>query len=189
MNDITKPASTAASLATGKVLGKSRNGVWRVKVGDVTHSAVLAAGCFLEPAKGDMTLVACTETNGAYIIQVLERSAEAAATLQLPRTSALMAGAKGAGRLRIEASELALEGGVLRTAFRRVVSLAETVENRAGMLRERYARRFEEVEGVKDSKIGRLRCLVGGLLSLRGDMVDVKAEKRVKVDGEAVDIG
>lgn len=189
MSDTTRDATTAASLATGKVLGKDGSGVWRVAVGDVRHDATLAAGCILEPAKGDTVLVACSEAGAVYIIQILERPDDAAATLRLPRTSAFLAGGDGEGRLRVEASEVAVSGGILRSTFRRVVSLAESVEVRAGVLREHYARRFEEVDGVKDTKLGRLRCLVGGLLSLRGDTVDVRAEKRAKIDGEAVDIG
>lgn len=188
MSDTATTAPTTARIATGRVLGKTRQGAWRICVGENRHNATRAAGCLLEPVKGDLVLTACTENETVFIIQILERNDDAAATIQLPRTSALLAG-KGKGRLRIEAAEVSMSGGLFRSTFKRVVSLAEAVEARAELLRERYARRFEEVEGVKDSKIGRLRCLASGLLSFRGKTIDVKADERTKIDGGTVDIG
>ncbi len=179
------------ALSSGRVAGTLARGAFRVEMEDgKKRRARLSAGCFLEPGAGDLVLLAQAGKEGLFIIQVLERcgNSSAEATLRLPEASRLTAGRSG-GKISLEAEEVNFRGGLFRQAFRKVTLAAETLEAKAELLREVYARRHEDVATVKESRIGRFRCLVGGLLSLRGGSVDLKAEKRVKIDGENIDVG
>lgn len=189
MTETTSETVGTAALSTGKILKSSRKNGPRVRVDGKNLQAKLAAGCLLEPAAGDLALTARTENGDVYIIQILERAGSGEAILRLPETGKIVAGQKGEGKLRLRAGEIDVEGGFLKSAFSRVAMAARTVECKAELMRERYRRRYEDVEEVKDSHLGRLRCLVGGLLSLRGENVDVRAKKRAKIDGDSVDIG
>ncbi len=182
---------SGAALSTGRITGCSAGGGFRVQIdGGRKLRARLSAGCFLEPGRGDLVLLVLAGEEDYFIIQVLERAAgtEAEATLRLPEASRLTAGRSG-GRLTLEAAEVNLRGGIFRQAFKKITLAAELMEAKAGMLREVFNRRHEDVGEVKDSRIGRLRCLVGGLFSLRGETVDLKAEKRMKIDGKKIDVG
>lgn len=180
--------STAAGLAAGRVLSDRRDDVWTIDVDGEAASAAKAAGCLLDPEKGDLVLLAMTQHGRCYVIQVLERAGDGVAAVRLPGKSVLTAGG-GEGELEIRSASLSLAGTALRSAFKRFSAAYGVLEAKADLWREQSRRRYEDVEDVRESRIGRLRCLVGGLLSLRGRTVDVKAEKRLKLDGDAVDIG
>lgn len=173
---------------TGVVKAAMRNGNFRMRLDGADVTARKSAGCLLEPGKGDKALLIRSEEGGYYVVDVLERASESGALLRLPARSSIRAG-DGSGELEIRAGELNLGGGVFKTVFKRVANVAGVVESKAELLRETVRRRYEDVEEVKDSRFGRLRCVVGGLLSLRGKVVEAKAEKRMKIDGESVDIG
>lgn len=160
---------------------------WTVTVDAEECIAARAAGCLLVPSEGDLVLLADAGGRGVFVVQVLTRADDQAALVQLPSVSSVSAGENG--RLDIGAGEMSLTGGGLTSRFKRVTASAGVVEETAELMRERYGRHYEEVREVRDTRLGRLRCLVGGLLSLRGRRVDVKAEKRLKLDGEGVDIG
>ncbi len=184
-------AVAGAALSTGRVAGTLAKGAFRVETGDgKKRRALLSAGCLLEPGAGDLVLLVKSEQDGFFIVQVLERSGgpDREATLRLPEASRLRAGG-GTGTLSFEAEEVNFRGGVFRQVFKKIALAAETLEAKAELLREVYNRRHEDVATVKDSRVGRLRCLVGGLFSLRGETVDIKAEKRVKIDGKNIDVG
>lgn len=187
MNETIALMNGAGLFATGVVSVRRKDGTLAVKSEGKTVPAAKAAGCLLEPAKGDLVLLVRAEDDRRFVVQVLARG-ESRAEVNLPDGAVLSAGG-GGGELEIRAGELSLVGGLLKTAYKRVSAVAGIVEAKAELMRETYRRRYEDVEEVKDSRLGRLRCVVEGLLSLRGQTVDARAKKRMRLDGDSVDIG
>ncbi len=173
MNNKNLAEIAAGSLYTGRIVGHAPEGAWRVRTDAGPLIARCSDGCLLAPGKGDLALVISSGQDGYFIIQVLEKK-EGRAVVALPENTEMRAGS-GDGKLAICSGELSLSGGLLKTLFKRVATAAGVVENKAELLRETYKRRYEEVKEVKDSKLGRWRCLVDALLSLRGESVDVKS--------------
>lgn len=188
MNKNVAEMNASGLFATGRITSRRRDGDWNVRIDGKAAPARKAAGCLLEPGKGDLALLVRADDGKVFVVQVLERGGEDVATVTLPGKATVVAG-QGDGELAIKAGELVLSGGVFRTAFKRVSSIAGVVESKAELLRETFRRRYEDIADVKDSSLGRLRCVVAGLLSMRGHTVDVKARKRMRLDGDSVDIG
>lgn len=181
--------TTAAGLRTGKVLARRRSERWLLETPAGKVTATRAAGCLLEPGIGDLLLVAVAEDGRWFILQVLERGdAARPARLLAPEKSVLLAG-DGAGELSLRAGEVAFEGRTLTSRFDRIVTVARSAETRVERWLLECKRAYERATELRESRLGRLRCLVGGLLSLRGAAVDVTAERKLKLDGDSVDVG
>lgn len=182
----TQEKYSTAALRTGVIEGVSSEGGWVVATDLGRSRAQKAAGCLLDPEQGDVVLFADLGKGGLYIIQVLIREEKEGSRFVFPSGSTVTADGGGLG---IEAGNLSLSGDSLVSHFKRVSTSAGVVDESAELMRERYGRHYEEVRDVRETRLGRLRCLVSGLLSLRGKRVDVKARKRLKLDGEGVEIG
>ncbi|MDR1276664.1 MAG: DUF3540 domain-containing protein [Candidatus Accumulibacter sp.] len=160
--------------------------------------ATRAAGCLLPPEAGDRVLVAPTDGN-AWVLCVLERDPERAATLALPARTAFSAetleidagrlALKGGESVRVEAPVLFLTGKLLAQSFEFVrntaVKLVESVFHR----RARYAKNREENTETLDVAAERMRIECRHSARLRAENVDLKAEHLLDMDGEHIKLG
>ncbi|MDR1162666.1 MAG: DUF3540 domain-containing protein [Candidatus Accumulibacter sp.] len=160
--------------------------------------ATRAAGCLLPPEAGDRVLVAPTDAN-AWVLCVLERDPERAATLALPARTALFAetldidagrlALKGGKSVRVEAPVLFLTGKLLAQSFEFVRSTAVKLVESVFHRNARYAKNREENTETLDVAAGRMRIECRHSARLRAENVDVKAEHLLDMDGEHIKLG
>jgi hypothetical protein len=101
-----------------------------------------------------------------------------------------------AEQLRVDAkkAEAVFEGArlfvsTLRTVAKEVESRFVRKEEEGQSLIERLGDAFREVEGLSQTRAGRLKLLAKKALSLSGDSVGVQADREVSVDGEKIYLG
>ncbi len=197
----------AEGLETGLVR-MVENGIPFVVTGGLVRGSVRAAGCLIEPEIGD-TVLLYTGTDGTtYILSVLVRAGVGPAVLPLPDGASLRAGEAG---IRIESPDVRIEAGkrlsvsapagdavfgtlnvrgaALDTVWNSVRFAARTVDSAAVRIVQTCRRLYRTVEEFEESRIGRLRCLVSGLLFFRSKDASVTAERTVKVNGERIHLG
>lgn len=170
--------------------------------------ATRAAGCLLEPEIGDLVLTAVAEDGQTFILNVLTRThghVEAKISSSSPDLRI------EARRLRIDTEEdlavfspqlavqtemgrgkidnLQIEGHLLENRFDHVTVIAKTVERVAERVIERLGRVYRQVTEFEESRVGRLRLLVDGLLFLCSKNTNLRSEKRVKIDAEKIHLG
>lgn len=79
--------------------------------------------------------------------------------------------------------------GTLRTTVGRIREKAEVVERTAGRIVERARESYREVEGLSQTRAGRVRWVAEQAFSVLGERVTVKAREDVKVKGEKIYLG
>ena len=197
----------ADSLGTGCVR-MVEHGVAFVETGGLVRGSVRAAGCLIEPEIGDTVLVYTEPDGTAYILSVLVRAGTGPAVLPLPDGASFRA---GDGGFRIESPDvtvaagknisvsapagkaafgtLSVRGAALDTVWNSVKSAARTVDSAAERVVQTCTRLYRTVEEFEESRIGRLRCLVSGLLFFRSKDASMDAERTVKINGEKIHLG
>jgi len=94
-----------------------------------------------------------------------------------------------ADRAELKAKDASLVVGTLRSAIHRIRENADIVERTAGRVVERAREVYREVEGLSQTKAGRLKLVADTALSLLGTSTEVKAREDVKVKGEKIYMG
>lgn len=94
-----------------------------------------------------------------------------------------------ADRAELTAKDASLVVGTLRSAIHRIRENADIVERTAGRVVERAREVYREVEGLSQTKAGRLKLVADTALSLLGTSTEVKAREDVKVKGEKIYLG
>ncbi|HJL20167.1 MAG TPA: DUF3540 domain-containing protein [Sandaracinaceae bacterium LLY-WYZ-13_1] len=84
------------------------------------------------------------------------------------------------------ATEARLVAGVLRTAVDRARSRVEVVERTAGRIVERAREVYREVEGLEQTRAGRLRLVASEALQVLGQRTLLKAREHVKIKGDKI---
>ena len=186
----------------------------RTSFGEI--AAVRAAGCLLEPADGDKVLLAVDIGGGAYVLSVLERDASLAAelavdgdarlsarggslTLAAERDLSLRCGqglSAVAGSVSVQAGRgtavierVRVAGHSLKTRFKRVNSLAQTVDMACRRYTQRLTDCFRFVKEHDEVQAGSQRVLVEELMALHAKNHSIMAEEQVVINAGEIHLG
>lgn len=179
-------------------------------------SAKRAASCLLEPAPGDMVLVAIASADQAYVLAVLEREEGAPGRISVDgdldvelrrgrfRVTAeegvTLASAKdvsvvGSGvNVRAITSEVALQSlsflsTVVRAEVEKAKLLAGSLDSVLDRLSQRVKRAYRVVEESDHLRATRVDYVAKETMGLHGANTLVTAEELVKLEGEQIHVG
>ncbi|MDK2957169.1 MAG: hypothetical protein PWQ57_2665 [Desulfovibrionales bacterium] len=207
--------SSEATIVQGSVQGRigdryivsRREGLLEAKRGEC---------CLHDIAPGDTVLCHVQDSESAYIIGLLERGdpsrpaklvlhagvslTAAQGELLLAADKVRLAGRESVNLAGPEVSVAAERHTIRTTAVSLVAGLAEfhlgaargvsrVVDWTADRISQRCKRLYKNVEDFEESRVGRLRQLVRRTFTLRANQADIKAEDRVKIDGERIHLG
>ena len=86
-------------------------------------------------------------------------------------------------------ADLAYAGEQLSAKLQRAKVVLDRLETVARHAVARVRDLYQFIEGLSQSKAGRMRTLVDGAYHLKGESVSVKAEGTMKIDGERINLG
>jgi hypothetical protein len=166
-----------------------------------------AASCLLEPQQGDYVLVSETCFRACYILTVLERQCSKPATVSVEGNLILesqdgnlsLNGGQSLNlvtpEIRIQASkgrirfrDFTFSGTVVTTWAKQLRAVYATVETRADRAVERVNRLYRRIRD-EDSRFDRLSCRVKGRFGLRARDASLDAEKRMRLNGDKIELG
>jgi hypothetical protein len=207
-------AAAGVALLAASVLHEEEGRIL-VRLGD---GSVLRArrskGCLVKPEAGDLVLAADAGPGGLFIIDVL--AGEGSATRLSVKGDLAMEADGGelslSGRqvtvapreaVAIQAPLLTLEGDEGRLRFRSLsllsrlvcvsVRRAETVCDRLDMTARHVFQRlkniFRRIEGLEETRAGRISVHSEAGVDVRGGRVSLISEEDVKIDGRGIHIG
>jgi hypothetical protein len=175
-----------------------------------------AASCLLEPAPGDMVIVAVTAADQAYVLAVLEReegapgriSLEGDLDIDLRHGRFRVAAEEGVGltsakdvsvvsssvNVRAITGEVALQSfsflsAVVRAEVEKAKLLAGSLDSVLDRLSQRVKRAYRVVEESDHLRAKRVDYAAKETMSLHGGNTLVTAEELVKLDGEQIHVG
>lgn len=173
-----------------------------------------AASCLLQPAAGDIALVADVE-GGLWVLAVLVRG-DSPAVLPLPADSTLKVAQGGlklavrdeltlaAGRqlsavapeVSVQAARagftlgaLQLAAGLVEATVDQVKTIAQFLDTVAERVRLKAVSSHREVEDLEHLQAGQLYYSIKNVLNMRGKHAVMSAESEVRVDGERIHLG
>jgi hypothetical protein len=175
----------------------------------------LAASCLVRPEIGDTVLVFRIGDREGFILAVLVHVSDKPVTLGFEHGVTLET---GVGAFVVEAPDVLLEAehsiSVVGTELavrtvrsdvavktltirgKKLTATWEQARTKIRYLDEVYERVVQKVNHCyrtvtefEESRLGRLRMLVGGRFSLRSKQASVSAEETVKIDGETIHLG
>ena len=82
-----------------------------------------------------------------------------------------------------------LRGEFLEIRFTKIRTVAKAVETLCERLVEELERSYRRVRDFEERRMGRLRTVVEGILSLTAKNATIRVEKRLKMDGEKIHLG
>lgn len=126
---------------------------------------------------------------GARRVTIESGRGEAHARVAMEAGEMSLAGALvavAAGRAELLASHVGIQARTLDAHVRRVRTVAEVVDQRAGRIIERARDVYREVSGLSQTRAGRLRLVAEKAAQLVGQNTLVKARERMKVKGERI---
>jgi hypothetical protein len=164
-----------------------------------TAAAHRAASCLLEPAERDVVLAVRTGTD-LYVLAILERPSETAATLSVPGADSVTVSqphvAVRCDTLEVDADRTTLRSRVAQIAGRTLSAVAEQLDVVARTLRRSADHEFSHaktasrtVEGAESVTAGELMLEARSALTQRAGIVLVDAREEVRVNGERITMG
>lgn len=177
--------------------------------------AKVSASCLLTPEVGDEVLVFAGKTNN-YIMSVLERvNSERSPAIMFPVGAQLHC---RSGELGLKAESVSIHGttaldlnsqrlsvqstdtklrsvnfdtwiGKLDARALSIKLVANQVSTVVGRLIERAKQRFQWIEGVQETRAGRIRVTSSDRIQMTSKHTSIRAEGYVKIDGEKIDLG
>jgi hypothetical protein len=207
----TRNGSMLQGLVQGKVASR-----YMVSCPDGLLEAKRGECCLHDISPGDVVLCHVQDREKVYIVGLLERgNPSRPARLALGEGASITAGKDelllAAKRVRLagrEAVDLAgpdvsvvSERHSIRTAALSLVAglancrvgaargICRVADWTAERISQRCKRLYKEVEDFEESRVGRLRQIVRRTFSLRARQADIKAEERVKIDGDRIHLG
>lgn len=158
-----------------------------------------AFSCLVEPAEGDIVLLAGAG-GPTYVLSVLERPGKEPMRVSLPDGATV---ASDGGRLGLSAGTLVMQadqgevamGSLGVTAKRtdarlgRVGFVAEAIETIAQRVIGRFRRSYRFVEESEQLRARDIDQRASGHLNLKGDTVTTQAGLVVKIDGAQIHMG
>lgn len=218
MNDFSFSTAALASVAddswqlrTARILAPAPEagaGRYRISRPGGEASALRAAGCLLEPAPGDLVLIAVGETEDPYILNVLTRASAAPCTLAaLDGGPIALKGARidltaGTG-LSLTAPQLAVTTDEAAVAFRKaslvgkgVFAALDRIETVAQEVMA-FAHRSVETIGtlvrrVQNQEVTSARQVVQQVdetLTIQATHAAIVARDQMRIDGERITMG
>ncbi len=176
-----------------------------------------AVSCLVEPADGDYVLVAGDSRGAAYILGVLERGAEHAATaihcegdleIQVPNGKLRIASQEGiemlsAKDVNIAGAEVSVHARTASVVVEQLSYLGSLLVGELGKLKvksgiietvaervsARVKRSFRSVEEVEQLKAECIDYAANQTMTLRAENTIVTAKELVKMDGEQIHMG
>lgn len=94
-----------------------------------------------------------------------------------------------AERAQVQVKDASLVAGTLRTVADRVRERVETVERTAGRVVERAREVYREVEGLEQTRAGRLRLVAEKAFTVLSERASLKAREDVKIKGDKIYLG
>lgn len=158
-----------------------------------------AFSCLVEPAPGDLVLVAVADGE-RYILAVLERRGDAALRMPLAEGASITA---AAGRIdiagatvavtadaaQLAATKLGVSAGRTDVRLGAVRLVAEAIESMAERVIGRFRRSYRFVEEGDHVRSRDIDHRASGHLHLRGDTAAVQAKALVKVQSGQIHLG
>lgn len=208
LNAVTVETSRAVrplALSHGRVSGRVEE---RFRVETDAGYAVWARkadGCLLEPATGDLVLVAEGSGTEAFILSVLVKQGDRStvvlpgeATIQADsislaaRTSVALeapdvdlAGVSGTASF----VDLHLQAGTCRASIQKASLIVRFFDSVLDRVTQRVRNCFRHIEDTEKITAGRISTLVRRRFSLKAKHASVQAEEEVCVDGKQIHIG
>ncbi len=208
------PERAGGKLAPGMVR-MTGDGYFVVEIPGRLEKYRKAESCLIRPEIGDSVLVYREDGEGGYILAVLVRAQDDPVTLGFERGVTVETGTGAftvdapdvrieaerrvslsgaelmvrAGRGEVEADTLAIRGKKLTAAWEQVRTAIRHLDTVCERVVESVNRCYRTVTEFEESRLGRLRLLVGGRFSLRSKQASVSAEEAVKIDGETIHLG
>ena len=208
------PESSAHSLGTATVTGIS--GEHFLLSHPEILKARLAASCLLTPEAGDIVLVShAAGHNSGFILAILQRNDPNSGSLNLPGGAQLHTNRAGV-ELQTQnlylnsASHLQLNSGTLDiNAVSSTVKVkhwqgwfdtfescavnasftAKTFSSQVGRLIQRLKESFRKIDGLDETRAGRVRVSVDDHHHIEAGHVTHTAKGFVKIDGQKIDLG
>lgn len=209
-----EPAAEAAQLTGYVVRVEGKSCVIRREDGE--HRARRAVSCLLDPQLGDRVLFAVIEDGSAFVLAVLEREEEGAATISLDRDLALRlpggrfdvvtregVGLTSTGDVSVVSAGVEVRAAEGRVGVENLTVLAKTLLAEVASAKV-VAGAIDSVLDRVTQKVKRVYRTVEELDQLRAKRVDYRAEKAmhlsaedalvtakgvVKLDGEHIHLG
>lgn len=168
-----------------------------------------AVSCLVRPQFGDRVLVSQDREEGSYILAILSHgdarqetdiefignvnvrvrqgSLNLAAEENLQCTSEQYAVYAQSGEIAV--ARLSILGRIIQWQSRKILAVAESVEQVFSSLTQRLKESQRYVEEHEDVQCGSARHLVEETLTMQAKNINHMAEELVKVDGEQVHLG
>lgn len=180
------------------------------------YRARRAVSCLVEPETGDMVLFCTADGGFAYILAVLERNEETAATISVPgdlnlrldngrfgvdaRDGVALASARRismtSSKLDVQATaadltvqQTSFTGSFFQASLERIRLFAGSLDSLLERLHQRVKRSYRFVEETDQMRAENIDHRAEKLLNLRGKNAVVNARELIKLDGEQIHVG
>lgn len=204
------------SQETGRVLAILGDGSLRVRAASGDHAARRAVSCLVTAEVGDVVLLACTPSEGTFILAVLSRETDAPTTLAVPGDLAVrvpdgrltLAASAGvdllsarevgvtAGAVRVHALEgsvvlqgLSFVGDVVRAEIDRIKLAAQAFDAVVERVTQKVQRSYRTVAETDQLRAERVDYRADKVMSLHAEHALVSADELVKIDAEQIHLG
>jgi hypothetical protein len=173
-----------------------------------------AASCLVEPSTGDRVLVAEVD-GGAFVLAVLRRDDESPLRLEADaglevrsrhgrvsiagekvELTASREAAMTAPRVEVSALEgkffvekLSMLGARVDAEIGKLSVVADTIDNLADRMRQRFQRCYRFIEGLDQLRAGTIDTKATGYARIHAHDAVVTADKLVKIDGSQIHMG
>ncbi len=179
------------ALAQGRV-ERARDGICRVRCGTRRFATRIAASCLLMPRAGDEVLLAMLPERAPVVLAVIARD-EDLGTLRLPGGARLLGEASTlrlqAARLDVHCAALGLRALEVRACFGRMQAVGREWLGRLGRSLMDLGDSVRRVRGLDESHAAQQRMRVDGRMQLQCGDAGIAARRRVRIDGEHIDLG
>jgi Protein of unknown function (DUF3540) len=195
--DVVNELGAVRQVEVGKFVVETDSGEYRAK---------RALSCLVEPAAGDLVLVASHPSGASYVLAVLEREAGAPTRLTVEgdldvclaagkftvaaREGVGLASAKdvsvASASVSVTTGEMSFFGKVVRAEIAKVKLLAQSLDSVLERVSMRVKRSYRKVEEFEQLRTARLDYVVENEMSLHAENAIISAEEVVKIDAEQI---
>ena len=199
-------------MLSGLVLAE-QEGMYQIKTECGIYQAKKAFACLVTPVLSDVVLLSFNAQGQAYILSILERTADLPAELSLKgdvnfsvkQGSFALHAEQGlhllanqdlgiaAGSLALHTEQASVQvgnlsflGGLVQTQMAKLHLVAESVDNIISRLTQRLKFNVRFVDEVEEVQAASMRHLVEGQLTLQAKSASLVAEEHIKIDAEQI---
>jgi len=179
------------ALAQGRI-ERAGDGICHVRCGTRRFATRIAASCLLMPRAGDEVLLAMLPERAPVVLAVIARD-EDLGVLRLPGGSRLLCEETAlrlrAARLRVDCTALELRAADVRACFGRMQAVGREWLGRLGRGLMEFGDSVRRVRGLDETHAEQQRVRVDGRMHIHCGDVGIVARRRVRIDGEGIDLG